>query len=508
MSIRDRIAGAWNALTGKSVPDNMPVLRSMVHSGWDGQYSSALSAYDLIYPQRVDHAQHAGDMSQNAAVAACLRVLEDNFPQAELRVQGKAKTVGRTRDSESVRVDHPLALLNNRPNPAYDRYTFWGAMVKSAVCDGNAYAIKIRSRAGIPVELWWVAPWMMWPRWDPNGKEWVGWYAYQVNGREFAIDPKDVIHWRYGTPDPRNERVAISKLKSAAARVVCSLNEVDAFTAMILINGGVPNVAIRPTKPDLPPPNKDQADRMRFDWRDLTQGSRRGEPFIPGGPFEVVPIGFTPEQLALDKIPARLEDQICALTGVNAMVAQLTSGAQHKTYANMAESRRALYEDTLIPMQARLAECLEHQLLGDPGMGDPEKEEIVFSYEGIACLQEDQDARWVRVGNAYKAGVITRATAKGMLSLDFDDDDEVYVDVGTIPADPEEAAEQARVNAQERDQRKPGEGNEELTEEEEEDDESERRPAADKTLDAVRDLIPRLKAELARHERRRRRHAG
>jgi len=250
----------------KSIPDGLPHLRGMVHSGYDGQAFYGQHPYDLLYSVgRIDHAARVGDMSNNAAVAACLRVLEDNFPQAELRVQDKAKSVGKTRDSESVKIGHPLVLLNNRPNPAYDRYTFWSAMVKSAVVDGNAYAIKIRSHARIPVQLWWVPPWMMTPRWEPGGTEWIGWYGYRVNGREYVVPPDDVIHWKYGTPDPRNEREAISKLKMAAWRTVSSLNEVDAFTATILINGGVPNVAIKPTKEGIPPPTPDQADRMRFD---------------------------------------------------------------------------------------------------------------------------------------------------------------------------------------------------------------------------------------------------
>jgi HK97 family phage portal protein len=806
--------------SAKAAPEGQPRLRQMVHSGWDGQggYWGGAGGWGGLLlgngGRGLDHADRAGDLSTNATVAACLRVLEDNFPQPELRIQGKAKAVGKARDSETVKVDHALVKLNNRPNPAYDRYTFWGAMVKSAVVDGNAYALKIRSRAKIPVQLWWVPPWMMTPRWDPAGTEWVGWYEYRVNGRIYAVDPSDVIHWGYGTPDPRNDRLSISKLRAAAARSVSSLNEVDAFTAFTLINGGVPSIAIRP-KENIPPPNPEQAERMRQDWKQLTQGSRKGEPFIAGGYFDVVPIGFSPEQLALDKIPARLEDQICALTGVNAMVAGVTSGAQHKTYclpadarvwtpagpvriadigvgqkvwslvdggleprtvlrsgktgnkplleirtknrvlratdnhpvlvrvpgtigganrvayewrpagqlkvgdhvvqaksvpdqpaslmpngkpasrdlmqflgavvgdgtvvdirnrqrlimsmpsndrsgawyreasprlftksggaavavrdvprafefcskpavedlvtlgfggraktkripgwvfaqpramrlaflaglvdtdgsinklgslafafcnqdltldvrdllisvgvqcsnlyyyaygaeclpnpgkqerydswrfvvssavqvaeipftdplyrervefnaqrhrsdgfdaakaglsadlgfyeirsitdlpaedvfdievedghsfvadgvvvhnSNVQESRRALYEDTLIPMQARLAECLEHQILGDPGMGDPEKEEIVFWYGDIPCLQEDQDKLWTRMGTAFKDGLITRAVAKGKVGLDYDDkDDDVYVDVGTIPGDPEKAKEE------------------------------------------------------------------
>ena len=44
-----------------------------------------------------------------------------------------------------------------------------------------------------------------------------------------GIETKDIIHYRHGGLDPRNDRAAISELKAAGARTVCSINEADGF---------------------------------------------------------------------------------------------------------------------------------------------------------------------------------------------------------------------------------------------------------------------------------------
>jgi hypothetical protein len=151
---------------------------------------------------------------------------------------------------------------------------------------------------------------------------------------------------------------------------------------------------------------------------------------VPLRPVKVTVLGFTPEQLALDKIPARLEDQVCALTGVNPMVAQLTSGAQHKTYNNVQEARKGFYEDTLIPMQLAFATCLEQQLLNDPGMVTGSGKVFVrFSYVNIPCMQDSQADAWERAGKAYQQSqIIKRSEAREALGLEWGPEDEVYYD--------------------------------------------------------------------------------
>lgn len=405
-------------------------LPEMVHQAWGGIGGAGSDWLRQLQPgSDYDYTAQAGDLWKNTAVAACLRVYKQNFPQPELQVRRvKGKGQGQ------VLPKHKLIQLINRPNPGYDRYALWSSFCVAALCDGNAYLLKIRSRAMIPVELWWIPPWQMRPVWSASGADYITAYQYQVNGKTYLIPPEDVIHYRHGGPDPRNDRSAMSELKAAAARTVCGLNEVDGYTATIMRNMGIVPVVIAPAF-EGGRINIDDADTIRSQWRERTTGERRGEPFVNPGAFTITKLAMSPEEMKLDAIPARLEDQIAAMTGVPAMLAGLTSGAKHKTYANYGEARRSFYEDTLIPMQGAVAECLEHQLLGDPGMGNPDTETIAFSYDRIMCLQEEQNAIWTRVTTAYKENVIKRSEARDQLGLEWDDEDEVYKDA-TTPSEP------------------------------------------------------------------------
>lgn len=401
-------------------------LRAMRFGGYSGYGGHGLGR--VLSGSDFDYAAKAGDPADNSAVAACLRVLCDNFPQPLLQVERKDGK-GQWQAVE----DHPLTRLFDHPNDYYDHYDLWSAVVMSLVVDGNGYVLKVTSGAGIPVQLWWVPSWMIRPYFGGEAGVFIDWYEYQVNGEWLPLDPKSVIHFRLGRPDQYTAgRTHISWLKSGL-RSICALNEVDGYTASIMRNGGVPGVIISPTTPATTSAGgvgkftRDQAEELKENWRHRMTGERRGEALVLTGPFQVTTLGFSPEQMALDKIPARLEDQISSLTGVNAMIALLTSGAQHKTYNNIQESRKSLYEDTIYPIQSRTANKLKFHLLGDPGMGDPDTERVSWNNEGIPCLQEDQKPIWDRSVAAYKEGVAKRSEAREMVGLPFDESDELYV---------------------------------------------------------------------------------
>lgn len=402
------------------MPDSAP-LRGMVHSASGGSGGYGADFLRRFLPgSDYDYAAQAGDLWKNSAIAACLRVYKSNFPQPEMEVR---RIKGKGRDQIVPR--HPLVKLFLRPNDGYDRYALWSSFCTAALCDGNAYLLKIRSRAKIPVQLWWVPPWMLRPVWPTDGSSYVSAYQYMVNGRIFLVPPEDVVHYRHGGPDPRYERLAMSELKAASARTVCGLNEVDGYTASIMRNMGIVPFVIEPAFEGGKILRED-AETIRAQWRERTTGEKRGEPFINPGAFKVTQLGLSPDAMAMDKIPARLEDQIAGLMGVPAMLAGLTSGAQHKTYANWGEARRSFYEDTLIPMQAAVAECLEHNLLDDPGIGDSTTQNVIFSYDRILCLREDQDAIYTRATTAYEKRIIKRSEARDMIGLEWEPSDDAY----------------------------------------------------------------------------------
>lgn len=374
----------------------------------------------------------AGDPWRNTATAAVLRVIEANFPEPDLQVVGPARS-----ESEEVPIegDPGAMLFKAGPNPGYDYYTWSAAMATFAVLDGNAYSLLITSEAGVPVEHWWCPNWMIEPVWDRSGTQFVGGYLYRVNGREYVLPPESVLHWRWGKLDPRNPRKGLSAYKAAAARVLCGLNEADGFVAQILRNAGVPSVIIAPAgSAQSLGIAGDQARSLKATWIEQLGGENRGKPFVPTYPVSVTPVGFSPEQLALDRIPARLEDQVCALTGVNPMIAGLSSGADHKTYANMEAARRGLYDELLIPLQKSLAAALTRHLTGRPGM-PPKGHRFRFCYDGVACLADAQDAVWDRAGKAYAVYKgIKRAEYRRLIGQEAGPEDEIYYDQASAAA--------------------------------------------------------------------------
>ena len=50
-------------------------------------------------------------------------------------------------------------------------------MCTSLIVDGNAYILKVRSGAGIPVQLWWIPSGYLYPVWE-RYDTWIDYYRY------------------------------------------------------------------------------------------------------------------------------------------------------------------------------------------------------------------------------------------------------------------------------------------------------------------------------------------
>jgi phage portal protein BeeE len=262
---------------------------------------------------------------------------------------------------------------------------------------------------------------MCWPRWNPDGTEFIGWYEYEVNGKLERIEVEDMIHFKMGV-DPRDERRGFSDLKTAV-REVCGLNECDTYTSAIMRNMGIPGVVISTSDPDAAF-SPEEIPILQDQFREMFTSEGRGSALFAPRLMKVEKLSFSPEELALDKIPSRLEDRVCAVLGLSPMVVHLTAGAQSKTYANYGESRRAAYEDCLIPFQKAWAECLTNQLL-IPEYGDATR--CRWDYSGCQCLAENETEVAERVGKQYQVyQTITRAEAREMQGLDWTEEDEIY----------------------------------------------------------------------------------
>ena len=382
---------------------------------WNSQGGQGYGWRLLLPGSQYDYEAAAGDLWRNSAVAACLRWIRINGPEPLLEA---------VRDRPDGKIEpvpgHDCVKLLNRPNKFYDRYTFWAIMSLSAVVDGNAYALKIRSGAGKVVELWPVPFWLIWPRWSQDGKDYITHYEYNINGRLIPVPISEVVHYKQGT-DPRDDRKGFSELKQTVRSIV-GLNETDTYTASIMRNMGIISHVVSFDGEGAM--TVDDIDTLQSQWRERFTSEDRGSPLFSPRNMKVAKLGMTPEEMRLDQLPARLEDQVCAAIGIPAMVVGITSGAQHKTYANYGEARRSAYEDCLIPMQKSMAEAWTNQLLLPDFMG---ADRIRWNYSTVQCLAENETEVADRVGKQYQVyQTITRAEAREALGYEWTEDDQVY----------------------------------------------------------------------------------
>lgn len=354
-----------------------------------------------------------GDPMSSSTVAAPVLWFSRNFPEAP-------PALWRLLDGQSEEQErrHPMLDLLQRPNQHYTGPILWMATTTDWNVNGDAYWIVVPNRAGTPVELWWTPSWQMEPKGDDaNGSVFVSHYEYIVDGRPYHLDPKYVVHFRYGL-DTQNPRRGCSPLRSVL-REVFTDNEAADFTASLLRNMGVPGLLVSPDASVTIP--LEQARETKQELREMFTGDRRGEPIVMTGATNIKQFGFSPEQLLLRELRRIPEERVTAVLGVPAIVAGLGAGLDRSTFTNMGEAREAAYESGLIPAQKILGEDIRFQLL--PLFGeDPFAWRFGFDLAKVRVLQEDLYRQAQRVGLAIRDGYGRVAEARRVQGLDVDEE--------------------------------------------------------------------------------------
>ena len=309
---------------------------------------------------RQDWVIKAGDLWKNSVVSLCLNWIVMSVPEAKLVV--KVKT------DKGIDIEipgHPVTQLLKRPNRYVSLNSTMAGMVISWFCDGNTYLRKLRSNSGQVIELIYVPHYQMWPRWNEDGSKFISYYEYSVNGVIEEVHVDDVIHIRNGI-DPDNIRKGLSPLK-AQLRQICQDNENSTFGAVLMENFGIPGLMISADDPnadigELANPDSEQSKQFTRILQARTVGDERGKPiFAPVG-VKIEKLGFSPEELVLDKLIAQPAWRICSAFNINSLVVGLPNENQG-TYDNFEQAERGAWNNCIIPMLSVFCEELSRQLL-------------------------------------------------------------------------------------------------------------------------------------------------
>jgi HK97 family phage portal protein len=376
------------------------------------------------YGGEPDWRSEVGEPRDSSLVAAVLGWIGRTFPEAPPMLE--QLTPG---EPDERVLDHPMLRLLERPNAYYTGVELWMATVVDWAANGDAYWYVITGPSGDPTEVWWLPSWTVNPEGTPE--QYLTHYRYTVNGEDTLLDPRYVVHFRYGL-DPENDRKGVAPLRSVL-REIFTDNEAASFTGTILRNMGVPGIMVSPDQGGVEI-DEDDAEQTKRDLTENFTGTKRGQPIVVTSATKVQQFGFNPEQLLLKELRRVPEERVSAVTGIPAIVVGFGAGLDRSTFTNMGEAKIAAYEQALIPMQRIMSEKIRFDLLTLYVGEDAHMWRFGFDLTRVRVFQEDQSRLAQRMDVGVRGGWVMVSEARRAMGLPVADDgsDDVYLRMSNL----------------------------------------------------------------------------
>ena len=346
--------------------------------------------------------------------------------------------------------DHPLLSLLYRPNPLQSHSEFFNSIFGFLLLSGNAYILKVGAEIGSPKELHLLRPDRI--RIKGKGKAIPDSYEYVLGGKVQQVYPIDETN---GNSDlkqiklfnPLDDYYGLSPM-SAAAVEVDQHNMAGKHNINLLSNGARPSGAVifKPQDDAGISVNLSESQRQQLltDMNNRFSGTNNaGRPLLLEGDFSWQEMGLSPRDLDFLNLKHMAATDIALCFGVPS---QLVGVPDAQTYANVAEARLALYEETIIPHLRKIESDLNEWLVPMFGEGL----EFSFDIDKIPALAERTRKVYENVTVAVREGIMTRNEARELLGLTrMDGADELYISATLFPLGAEEAPEPADPTKQE-----------------------------------------------------------
>lgn len=288
---------------------------------------------------------------------------------------------------------HPLLELMASPNPFMDWTDLVEAIVGFYCISGNTFLHMVGPDE--PSEEAKRPPMEIWPLRPDRTKIKVGdsvnpieCYKHGRPGAETTIHPSQVVHFRKF--NPLDDFYGMSPLQ-AAARRIDQMSATEEWNYQLTQNMAVPPGVFRSEVPM----DEDQEEELEAHHRTKYLGPKNaGQPIIThGGDLEWTAMGLSPAEMHWIEGEKAGTRKICSVLGV---APELIGDSANKTFSNYGEARKALYQETVLPILDMIVSKLNAGLV--PRFGD----DLFLAYDpdDIEALQEDRDKVWARVKDA------------------------------------------------------------------------------------------------------------
>jgi len=325
-----------------------------------------------------------------------------------------------------------LGLLNS-PNGYFSKAEFIEAALSFYLIYGNCFIMYFAPdngvNAGKPVKLFLLPPpyVIIHPgtQFDPILK-----YEFYVpsTGNRMILEKDKVFHWREFNPDfgtSGGSLRGMSRLKPLIKTACGSVEAYDALVRSLQAQGmwGLLSI-LDESGTGAKPLTREQKSELKSKFR---ADSKAGELTIINSLAQYTKLGMSPQELRIIEGLGLFRGTLCDAYNVPN---QLLSGSQDRTYNNYPESKRALWQDAIMPSLNAFLEGFSRWLA--PKVGE-EGHYLAADYSTIPCLQVNmaEVINAMVAAQAFTKNEIRQAVGYG--AIDDPLMDEVFVSMGMTP---------------------------------------------------------------------------
>lgn len=322
--------------------------------------------------------------------------------------------------------NHPLSILLNNPNKYESGYQLRLKWITDLLLTGNVYMEKVSLMTGQdkrPKELYLLRPDRVTITPGLTRDEYIKNYIYRLGGMEYIYTPDKIRHTKFY--DPLDDFYGMSPIEASASSI--DLNNLARDWNKATLNGGGQPSMVLSSKGNL---TKEQKDRLEARMREKAN-SQKGVPWVLEGGLDMKEMQMSAIDMAwvdASKLSAR---EICIVYGVPP---EIMGDSANKTYNNYKESRKALYEETIIPYLEMYRDELNSWLT--PLFGD----NVMLDYDAasIEALQEDAEVLWKQAQNSDFITIDEKRNLLGYDDLKDGKGDVILVPINKVPLNIEE----------------------------------------------------------------------
>lgn len=298
----------------------------------------------------------------------------------------------------------PLLDLINKPSPTVSGSAYMQSKVSFMLIYGNAYEERLTDTKGLPVELYVHMPDRM--QVIPGTAGIPEAFQYNVNGRKTtwpvdrATGESDILHTKLF--NPLDDWYGMSPV-TAGAYAIDQHNEAMSWMQSLLQNAATPSGAL--VTANETSMTDEQFARLKAELETSHQGSKNaGRPMLLEGGLDWKPMGLSPTDMGIIETKYSSARDVALAFGVPP---QLLGIPGDNTYANYAEARLAFWEDTVLPLLARIGDDWTNWI------GKPYGLELKPDLDQIPAIVDKRQTLWAMLDQSRSLTINEKREAMG-----------------------------------------------------------------------------------------------